>query len=219
MTAAAIVLVLATLLIHYSHCKAEATFAHLEVSTRTIQVMKFVVKRQDAIGNCTAERVAQFFGNWPQVCQSGANIDIMSAITTGNQTGINAAYRIICQPRCGNPLLSFYDQCGLPETSIVVRGFCARTNDDMLCYEQLFNILNSNGQVRRDCIPRTFACATNCQISLQTFANSSRCCVNALNNSFFTSSVSQSTLDNELWSNCNIDTPGFCIPLLTNNAG
>jgi len=59
MTAAAIVLVLATLLIHYSHCKAEATFAHLEVSTRTI--MKFVVKRQDAIGNCTAERVAQFF--------------------------------------------------------------------------------------------------------------------------------------------------------------
>ena len=115
------------------------------------------------------------------------------------------AYRIICQPRCGNPLIAFYSQCGLWFSIDFVRGICSRNNASRLCYEQVDSI-SSNGQnAVVDCFLSQFSnCTTHCQNALNTWRRNNGCCINVFN------ITNLNVWRYSLWSRCGVDTPGRC---------
>jgi len=137
----------------------------------------------------------------------------VSAVLNQDVPTLIAGYRIICEPRCGNPIITFYNRCGLSRFSGVLRSFCSRNDAGGFCYEDFGTLIPNSNSVARSCIPRVSTCTTSCQSSLTAFRNSNGCCLNILNNTVFSSGANSfilPTLDNDLWSDCGVDTPGFC---------
>ena len=195
--------------------------------------------RPQVYGTCTPTELEETISSsFPQDCtseiQNTTDAIINQSLATGllNGTevlglltqlsdGIAAISEIYCRPRCGNPLVTSYIQCGLPEVSDFWRGLCTRNSNDVLCYEILGNILVGEILVQIHCngsSDRT-DCPANCQSVLRIIGRNSRCCLNVLNNTYsrllnvfygsianFTSSVVQY----DLWSWCGVTTPGYC---------
>ena len=217
MTATVILLILGAqaLLIPCGHCRPQATFSDLHYPLETLQMLTMgsIDKRQITIGMCTRSELQNIFANYPQDCTSGLSMSDLSSILNQQNvvSTLIAAYRIICQPRCGNPLITFYNRCGLPLYGTVLRGLCGRNDAGMLCYEGLQTILLDTAQATGSCIRRSSACTSDCRNSLTNFENNNGCCLNAFNSTVFGSnSVFLSIYEYDLWSNCGVNTPGFC---------
>jgi len=214
MKAAVIILILAALAL-YGNCRSQVTFSALH-ALETLQIVTSgsrVDKRQITVGSCTADEIRQIFANYPQDCASRLGMLDLSAVLNQDVPTLIAGYRIICEPRCGNPIITFYNRCGLSRFSGVLRSFCSRNDAGGFCYEDFGTLIPNSNSVARSCIPRVSTCTTSCQSSLTAFRNSNGCCLNILNNTVFSSGANSfilPTLDNDLWSDCGVDTPGFC---------
>lgn len=213
MKAAVIILILAAQAL-YGNCRSQVTFSALQ-TLETLQIVTSgsVDKRQITVGSCTTDEIRPIFANYPQDCASRLGMLDVSAVLNQDVPTLIAGYRIICEPRCGNPIITFYNRCGLSRFSGVLRSFCSRNDAGGLCYEDFGTLIPNYNSVARSCIPHVSTCTTSCQSSLTAFRNSNGCCLNIFNNTVFSSgsnSFNLPALENDLWSDCGVDTPGFC---------
>ena len=202
------------LLISGGHCRPQKTSPALEV----VQFLttSSINKRQTTIPaytTCITNGLQNFLANYPQDCAS--EFAAVLSLTSGgsfNQDAITAAYRLICQPRCGDPIIEFYNRCNAPRDLIdSVRGTCARNSAGRLCYELLGNLITDLTRVSTNCNSQfTTVCSSDCQNALTTLGNNSGCCINVLNVTTITSISPFTSLQYSLWSGCGVNTPGFC---------
>ena len=165
-----------------------------------------------AYATCITNGLQDFLANYPQDCASEIATATSSIIRSGSldQAVYTAAYRLICQPRCGNPIIAYYRQCNTPQDIIdSMRALCTRNDANVLCYEQVSTIISDLTQVASNCIsPST--CTAGCQNALTTSERNSGCCINIYNITVATGISPFTALQNNLWSGCGVDTPGFC---------
>ena len=212
---AAVIIGLAVLLIPGGHCGLRETSSPFQGAVEVAQFLttSTVHKRQNIrIGTCDTNQLQNIFANYPRDCVSSlTNLDL-TGILNLNPTALTEAYRIICQPRCGNPIVTFYSQCGLSQLTGILRGFCSRNADGTFCYEDFVRVLPDASQVASSCnLFSSTTCSTACQNALNTYVTNSGCCINVLNNTVFSASgTTLNTLSNNLWSRCGVNTPGFC---------
>ena len=213
MNAAAIVLLLGAqaLLIPCGQCRAQVTFSDRH-PLETLQALTTgsINKRQTFVGTCTANQIQQIFANYPQDCASQLSMLDLSAILNQQVPTLIAGYRIICEPKCGNPFITFYNRCGLSMFNSVLRSLCSRNNAGGLCYEDFGTLIPDYNSARTSCIPHVSTCTSSCRSSLNTLGNNNGCCLNVFNNTVFSSNSFSPTLANDLWTNCRVNTPGFC---------
>lgn len=212
----AVIVFLAVLLTHDGHCQPQVT----SVLQGTLEAVQFlststVTKRQTQIfGTCSRSQAANIFANYPRDCAAQlSNLDVSGLVD--QNAGALTAYRTICQPRCGNPIITFYSRCGYSQYIGILRGMCTRNNAGMFCYEEFNTLLPNEQRVVTQCgISRSSfqaVCTTGCQSALVTWRSENGCCINVLNSTVFsTSGNTYTTLSNNLWSSCRVGTPGFC---------
>ena len=209
------------LLISGGHCRPQKTSPALLGALEAMQFLatSSVEKRQTtnpAYITCIANGLQDLVADSPQDCASAFSVATNPAsIVSGgsvNQDAITAAYRLICQPRCGDPLIALYNRCNAPRFSIdSVRGTCARNSAGRLCYELVSNLITDLTRVSTNCnMQSTTACTSECQNALRTFGSDSGCCINVLNVTALTSISPFTSLQYSLWSGCGVNTPGFC---------
>ena len=214
---AAVIVFLTVLLIPGGHCRPQATSSALQGALEAVQFLSTssVTKRQTQIfGTCSRSQVANIFENYPLDCAAQlSNLDV-SDIVGENAGTLTAAYRVICQPRCGNPIITFYSRCGYSQYIGITRGVCTRNDAGMFCYEEFNTLLSNEQRVVTQCgIPRSSfqVCTTGCRNALITWRCVNGCCINVLNSTVFSASGrTYATLSNNLWSSCRVGTPGFC---------
>ena len=206
------------LLISGGHCRPQKTSSALLDALEAVPFLttSSIHKRQTALpayATCIANNFQDFIANYPQDCTTQLTAAISSiAVSNGslNQDAITAAYRLICQPRCGDPFIAYYRQCDTPQNIIdAQRAFCTRNDANVLCYEQVGSIITDLTQVASNCISPS-NCTADCQNALTTSARNSGCCINIYNTTLTTSISPFTALQNNLWSRCDVDTPGFC---------
>ena len=206
------------LLIPGGHCWPQTT-----AFQDTFQAVEFLTtssidKRQTipAYITCIRNGVQDFLANYPQDCAPAFTSLLNSSnIVSGgsiNQDAITAAYRLICQPRCGDPLIANYNRCNAPRDAIdSFRYECARNSAGRLCYELTGNLFTDFTRVSTNCnLQSSTNCTTGCQNALTTFASNSGCCINTLNITSGNNVFPFTTLDYSVWSGCGVNTPGFC---------
>lgn len=216
MYAAVVVFVL---LISGGHCRPQKTSPALLGALEAVQFLttSSIEKRQTtavpAYTTCITNGLQNFLASYPQDCASQFSAAL--GLTSGgslNQDGLIAAYRLICQPRCGDPFIAFYNRCNAPRDVIdSVRGACTRNSAGRPCYELFGNLITDLGRVSANCNSQsTIACSSNCQNALSTFGSNSGCCINVANTTALNSISSFSAFQYSLWSGCGVNTPGFC---------
>ena len=213
---AAGVVFLTVLMVPGGHCRPQVTASALQGALEAVQFLSTssVAKRQTGIfGTCSRSQVANIYANYPRDCAAQlSNLDL-SGIFSLNADAVTAGYRFICQPKCGNPMITFYSRCGFSQYISIVRAMCTRNDAGVFCYEKFNTLLTNEQRVITQCgIPRSFFqdCATGCQSALITWRSENGCCINILNNTDFSASRAIATLSNNLWSSCGVGTPGFC---------
>ena len=215
---AAVVVGLVVLLISGGHCRPQKTSPALFGALEAVQFLttSSIEKRQTTVPpytTCITNGLQNFLATYPQDCTSQFSAAL--SLTTGgslNQDAITAAYRLICQPRCGDPIIEFYNRCNAPRDLIdSVRGACARNSAGRLCYELVGNLITDLTRVSTNCNSQsTTACQSDCQNALTTLGSNSGCCINVLNVTAITSISPFTSLQYSLWSGCGVNTPGFC---------
>jgi len=214
---AAVVVGLVVLLISGGHCRPQKTSSALLGALEAVQFLttSSIHKRQTTIPayiTCIANNLQDFIANYPQDCASQIVAAISSIVSNGSldQDAITAAYRLTCQPRCGDPLIAYYRQCNTPQNIIdAERALCTRNDANVLCYEQVGSIITDLTRVASNCISPP-NCTADCQNALTTSARNSGCCINIYNTTLTTSISPFTALQNNLWSRCDVDTPEFC---------
>ena len=214
MNAVVVIVGLAGLLIPSGQCRRQETSA-FQGALEAVQFLttSSINKRQTGItvGSCSTNQLQNIFANYPTDCLAElTNLDL-SGILNQNAAALTEAYRLICQPRCGNPFITFYNQCGLSQLAGILRGLCSRNAAGTFCYEDFIRVIPDGNRVISNCNFFSSDCTSTCQAALRTYSDNSGCCINVLNNTVFSASGSTlNTLSNSLWSRCGVDTPGFC---------
>ena len=149
---AAVVVGLVVLLISGGHCRPQKTSPALLGALEAVQFLttSSIEKRQTTVPaytTCITNGLQDFLANYPQDCASQFSAAL--GLTSGgslNQDALIAAYRLICQPRCGDPFIAFYNRCNAPRDLIdSVRGACTRNSAGRLCYELFSNLITNLG--------------------------------------------------------------------------
>ena len=213
---AAVIAGLVALFIPGCHCQPQVTSSSSALETVQFQASS-INKRQEMWPACLTSNLQDFLASIPQNCTSQINavFGFRGALNTAAAAAtFTEAYRVICEPRCGNSLIVYYNRCNTPQANVdFVRGFCTRNNANRLCYQQLNTMSSDWTQVMSDCNSST-NCTTDCQNALNTFANNSGCCINIYNTTligFDGSSIAPDfRIQDSLWSTCDVNTPGFC---------
>ena len=132
---AAGVVFLTVLMVPGGHCRPQVTASALQGALEAVQFLSTssVAKRQTGIfGTCSRSQVANIYANYPRDCAAQlGNLDL-SGVFSLNADAVTAGYRFICQPKCGNPMITFYSRCGFSQYIGIVRAMCTR-NDAGVC--------------------------------------------------------------------------------------
>ena len=210
---AAVVAGLVALFIPGCHCQPQVTSSSSALETVQFQGSS-INKRQEMFLECLTNNLQDFLASVPQDCRSqiSAVFGFRGALNTAAAAAtFTEAYWVICEPRCGNSLIAYYNRCNTPQEAVdFVRGFCTRNNANRLCYQQLSTMTFDWTQVIYNCSSQSSTnCTTDCQNALNTFASNSGCCINIYNTTLI-GIPPDPRLQDSLWSTCGINTPGFC---------
>ena len=214
---AAVIVGLVVLLIPGGHCRPQKTSSAHQGVLEAVQLLttSSIDKRQTipAYATCITNGLPDVIANSPQDCASAlSSVSNPSTIFSGgaiNLDAITTAYRVFCQPSCGDLLIAFYNRCNAPRDAIdSFRGVCARNSAGRLCYELTGNLVTDLTQVLTNCNSQSSTtCTSNCRNALTTFGSNGGCCINTGNT---TATSSFTAYQYSVWSGCGVDTPGFC---------
>ena len=196
MVNAAVIAGLVALFIPVCQCQPQVTSSSSALESLQFQASP-INKRQEIWPACLTNTWQDFLASIPQDCRP-AVFGLRSGMnTTAAAATLTEAYRVICEPRCGNSLIAYYNRCNTPQEIVdSVRGFCTRNNANKLCYQQLSTMASDWTQAMSNCSFESFTnCTTDCQNALNAFGSNSGCCINIYNTTlFYTQSQKSSNL-------------------------
>ena len=173
---AAVIAGLVALFVPGCHCQPQVTSSSSALETIQFQASS-INKRQEMWPACS-NSWQDILASIPQDCRSQIS---PSSANTSAAAALTEAYRVLCEPRCGNSLIVYYNRCNTPQETVdFSRGLCTRNNANRLCYQQLNTMLSDWTQAISDCNSST-NCTTDCRNALNTFASNSGCCINIYN--------------------------------------
>lgn len=215
MNAAVITLVLCAqvVLIPCGLCRPQVTSSDLLHSLGTSQALqpsRSVQKRQTACENATQ----RFTQNYPQECMPQFGMQLsFSLLLDQDASTLTTAFMAICQQTCVTHFLHFFSQCQLSLQAEALIGLCAQNTDGRSCYEDFSQLIPDVNEIRWNCTadPSSSTCTPSCRNALLTSVRNG-CCVNVFNSSVFSpNSMNLPAYEYDLWSGCNVTTPGFCL--------
>ena len=149
----------------------------------------------------------------PGFCQS--NLTLGSGTTSRNCNGLDVLEQILTQIDCNSqiyqPILDIYQQCERPGYELLIAR-CGLSETNQFCGLLIINETHPQA-VEFQCQNYTEGCTPSCYVALNSFKTAFGCCVNFYNNSIYGNY--RNTTNPDLWSACDIPTPGFCTSTLS----
>ena len=122
---------------------------------------------------------------------------------------------MICEPRCGQPLVNFYIRCGSPGTATALVRRCGTTSMGTRCMDRsvdtaLATRSNEIGMACHGTILSGDQCTTECRNTLTNVRQSLGCCLNLMDTTAITNMVNRG-YNRQLWEQqCGVDLPPEC---------
>ena len=155
--------------------------------------------------NCDVSQLA----NYPSDC-----LEAVSTFGTSGTSGVVPA--VLCEPRCGQPLINFYFTCGL---DFVVPTFvqnCGTNANGQRCGTDVVQmaINRTSMDIGSNCagtIVFGINCTSDCRNTLTNARQSLSCCIQLLNTTAITPNFINPAIDPQLWEErCGVDLPAAC---------
>ena len=190
----------------------------LSVALATAGVATGLQIRQGfTIGTCTMEQIlGTLFPTLDANCSTTLFAFFALNVADENLDAINSQhldlYVILCEPSCGGKVAEFYKDCGAEEEAKFGDALCAKNENGDLCYKEVVLAMEDSDLVNTECLPvNATSCSEDCKDALQTFKTTVGCCLNTFFNGTIDQSVHHENITSyELWSMCDVATPGFC---------
>ena len=140
--------------------------------------------------------------------------DCFEAVNAFSVSGMVPA--VLCEPRCGQPVINFYLTCGL---DFVVPTFvqnCGTNAMGQRCGTEVVQmaINRTSMEISSDCIGTIVFgnnCTTECRNTLTNTRQSVGCCIQLLNTTAITPNFINPAIDPQLWEQrCGVDLPTAC---------
>ena len=187
-------------------CSAKAPLSNAGMFqlARTRFPKSIEARQSSQFESCSASEVVEFVDNYPDDCPS--LFEPMS--------------RDFCArpDRCGQPLVDFLFTCGeqgeaLAELFII---FCGLNENNNFCVELVNNTAPIIFAAVTCPLQNDGVCPSGCDSILLDLRDTFGCCLNTLFNG--TQFGTFDIVSNDLWSSCNVETPGFCESTLSSSA-
>ena len=155
--------------------------------------------------NCDVSQLA----NYPFDCMQAVN-----TFGTSDTSGMVPA--VLCEPRCGQPLINFYLTCGF---DFVVPTFVQRCGTNAMgqrCGTDMVRMaINTTAiEIGSNCAGTVFFgsnCTSDCRNVLTNATRSPGCCIQLLNTTAITPNFTNPVIDPQLWEeSCGVDLPAAC---------
>ena len=152
--------------------------------------------------NCDVSQLV----NYPSDCQA--------AVSTFGMSGMVPA--LLCEPRCGQPVIDFYLTCGL---DFVVPTFVQRCGTNAMgqrCGTDMVQtaINTTSMDIISNCAGTIVSgsnCTSDCRNTLTNARQSPGCCIQLLNTTAITPNFINPAIDPQLWEeSCGVDLPAAC---------
>ena len=160
------------------------------------QLTKHSIRPRQA--NCNINSIQ----NYPSDCREVLN-------------GINSNSAMICEPRCGQPIVNFYIRCGSAGTATAFVRRCGTNSMGTRCMDRsvdtaLTTRSNEIGMACRGTILSGDECTTECRNTITNVRQSLGCCLNLMDTTAITNIVNR-VYNRQLWEQqCGVDLPPEC---------
>ena len=157
--------------------------------------------------------------------------DCLQALRTIDTSGQNIEIpAIICEPRCGQPVINFYLTCGLDFVVPTFVELCGTNAMGQRCGTDIVEMtVNRTAiEIGSTCAGTflsgsTGQCSTECRNTLTNATRSPGCCIQLLNTTAITPNFINPAIDPQLWEeSCGVDLPAACpsslSPTITNGS-
>ena len=181
---------------------------HINLETRSVHP-----RQEEIFGTCTEDDLIRLARN-PPACAEEISVisgdSMFNDLLDQNPATLTEIYSLFCQPNCGDPILRIFYACDLDEIANAVRYVCSANAAGSRCYQVFDPLLADASAAVSSCSSSTTSsCTASCSAALTTLSAGSGCCVNFLNNSMVVTTAA-STLDFDLWDECDVAVPDFC---------
>ena len=155
--------------------------------------------------NCDVSQLA----NYPSDCS-----EAMSSFETSGTSGVVPA--LLCEPRCGQPLINFYLTCGLDFVVPTFVQSCGTNTMGQRCGTDMVRMtINTTAiEIGSNCAATVFFgsnCTSDCRSTLINATRSLGCCIQLLNTTAITPNFTNPAIDPQLWEeSCDVDLPAAC---------
>ena len=153
--------------------------------------------------------------------------DCLQALRTIDTSGQNIEIpAIICEPRCGQPVINFYLMCGLDFVVPTFVELCGTNVVGQRCGTDMVEMTVNHTaiEIASNCAGTIVSgsnCTSECRNTLTNATRSPGCCIQLLNTTAITPNFINPAIDPQLWEQrCGVDLPAACpsslSPTITN---
>ena len=153
--------------------------------------------------------------------------DCLQALRTIDTSGQNIEIpAIICEPRCGQPVINFYLMCGLDFVVPTFVELCGTNVMGQRCGTGMVEMTVNHTaiEIASNCAGTIVSgsnCTSECRNTLTNATRSPGCCIQLLNTTAITPNFINPAIDPQLWEQrCGVDLPAACpsslSPTITN---
>ena len=179
---------------------------HTRITRQTDEELSF--------GSCSVSDLQEFGRNYPLDCsQTFASVGF-SGLSTGDSSGFGVFSSILCNARCGQPIVDIFANCGFEEIAEIIAYSCNTNANGIACGRLLNSSIFAVSAAEQACSSFTTVCPTDCQNGLRNIQNAVGCCGNftRLRLPQFPAGFDFSVANSTLWDLCDITTPDPCTP-------
>ena len=156
----------------------------------------------------------------PNNCSSTLHfVQSQSEIVCSQQERTYRINRLSCNPNYITPFINILRDSGLEEAAQARINRCGVNRYERFCFEVEANASQLAGEVWNRCSFSSGTCPVFCKSALNRYRAGVDCCFNNLYNNTLTSTRLSDfrTTNHQLWSLCEVSSPGFC-PNTVNNS-
>ena len=166
-----------------------------------------------SFGVCSEVQVETLFKSYPQECND-AYSNLTFLLQQGTQVGekeMEETYKTICTDVCLKPVLLFGDSCEANHLIPPISQLCeVNQQKSEFCIAALYK--NNGTGASKEChgAVSTGRCSQGCKIALRSMVDDLGCCINSLFNVTTYGFDALKVASYELWSICDLASPGYC---------
>lgn len=154
--------------------------------------------------------------------QASCNISSIQNYPSDCREALTSNSPMICEPRCGQPIVNLYIRCGSPGTATAFVRNCGTNSMGTRCMDEsvhdaLAPKSNEIGMACRDTILAGDECTTECRNTITNVRQSLGCCLNLMDTTAITNIVNR-VYNRQLWEQqCGVDLPPECPSTLSSS--